>query len=139
VTSIGGSMQSGALATRTKHQKQTSKIHLNTTPVTFLKRKCAHVRRIDISFACNQKLVHCRMNMTGTEMPRGDTTTRIMSSQVKSGLLETGTEHHIKTLKIKTQQFEISKTTLKQRHAHRSFAFTSALCSISSSHIAVRP
>jgi hypothetical protein len=70
-TFTGSEMQSGAFATRTENQKQTSKTQHNTKSVTNVKHKSALVLCIHVSFACNQQLAYCRATKTGSPMQGG--------------------------------------------------------------------
>jgi hypothetical protein len=70
-------MQNGALNTRTENQKQyIKKQNYNTESAANFEHKCAPVRRIHVSFACNQQLANCRATVQGSEMQSGPLATR---------------------------------------------------------------
>jgi hypothetical protein len=77
-------MQSGLQVTRTENQKQSQKTKYNTKSAANSKNKCALVRRIHVSFACNQQLAYCRV-----------------TSVMQSGALETRTENQKQCSKTK--------------------------------------
>jgi len=116
-------MQSGPMEAGTENQKQISKPKYKTNSVTNFEHKCAPVFCIHVSFACNQQLAHCRAMMKDSIMQRG--------------ALEPRTKYQKQI--SKKQHKTKSVANFEQINAHSSFASTSALLAISSSHTAGRP
>ncbi len=96
VTITRSVMQSGAMATRTEHQKQSSKTQYNSKSASNYKHECAPVYRIHISFGINQQLASCRVTITGSNKQSGAMATRTEHQKQSSK-----TQHKI-SIKLQT-------------------------------------
>jgi hypothetical protein len=97
----------------------------NKISVANFKHECAHVRRIHVSFGCNQQLAHCRVT--------------IRSSEVQSGGLVTRTENQKQIRGISNKKYNTKSGTCFEHEWHPFIAFESALAAISSWQASVLP